>query len=70
MREHAPETARAEVEPEFEHFDCGEEFPGLHVRLAEDGPASLAAPEDKPWGLREMWLTDPDGTVVRLATAR
>ncbi len=38
--------------------------------LAEGGPGSLAAPEDKPWGLREMWLTDPDGTVVRLATAR
>jgi len=37
--------------------------------LAAEGPGSLQPPEVKPWGLREMWLTDPDGTVVRLATA-
>ena len=38
--------------------------------LAADGPGSLAPPEDMPWGLREMWLTDPDGTVVRMSTQR
>ncbi len=27
----------------------------------------LIAPEDKPWGRREMALVDPDGTLVRVA---
>ena len=34
-------------------------------RPASEGLSSLAR-RTEPWGLREMWLTDPDGTVVRL----
>ena len=36
--------------------------------LPAGGPSSLGAPELKPWGLREMWVTDPDGTVVRFGS--
>ena len=68
----------ADVDPDAGWFRCYvavTDVDALHAEwstlgLAEGGPGSLAAPEDKPWGLREMWVTDPDGTVVRLATAR
>ncbi len=33
-----------------------------HDRLATHGVHVLAAPETMPWGLRECWITDPDGT--------
>ena len=33
--------------------------------LGAAGPSSVASPRDMPWGLREMWVTDPDGTEVR-----
>ena len=36
--------------------------------LPADGPGSVAAPTLQPWGLREAWLTDPDGTVVRIGS--
>ena len=29
------------------------------------GPGSVGRPEVRPWGLLEVWVTDPDGTVVR-----
>ena len=36
--------------------------------LPAEGAPSLAAPVLMPWGLREMWVTDPDGTVVRFGS--
>ena len=36
-----------------------------HQYLTAQGVEILEPPEDKPWGLREMWITDPDG--VRIA---
>jgi predicted enzyme related to lactoylglutathione lyase len=33
-----------------------------HARLASAGVEVLAAPESMPWGLRECWIADPDGT--------
>ena len=33
--------------------------------LPDAGAPSVAAPRDMLWGLREMWVTDPDGTAVR-----
>lgn len=33
-----------------------------HARLASAGVTVLEAPETMPWGLRECWLADPDGT--------
>ncbi len=36
-----------------------------HAHLAARGVEILRLPTDEPWGLREMWVTDPDG--VRIA---
>jgi catechol 2,3-dioxygenase-like lactoylglutathione lyase family enzyme len=38
-----------------------------HDRLAETGEVTvLAAPKTMPWGLREMWIEDPDGVRIVL----
>lgn len=37
-----------------------------HRRLAALGVEIARPPEVKPWGLREMWITDPDGTRIVL----
>ena len=37
--------------------------------LPSEGPGSLGAPTQMPWGLREAWLTDPDGTVVHMGSS-
>lgn len=36
-----------------------------HEEFRRQGVAVLEPPERKPWGLVEMWITDPDG--VRIA---
>ena len=66
-----------DVDPSAGWFRCYvavDDVDALHVEwsrlgLGSEGPSSLQPPTDMPWGLREMWLTDPDGTVVRLATS-
>lgn len=37
-----------------------------HARIADAGAAILAPPADMPWGLRECWVTDPDGVRIAL----
>ena len=38
-----------------------------HERLAATGEVSvLAPPKTMPWGLREMWIEDPDGVRIVL----
>lgn len=37
-----------------------------YQRLTCLGVAILRAPEEEPWGLVEMWLTDPDGIRIVL----
>ena len=32
-----------------------------HDELAAGGVTILRPPRDEPWGLREMWISDPDG---------
>ncbi len=39
-----------------------------HGHLRDEGVDILAAPIDEPWGLREMWIADPDG--VRIAVVQ
>jgi hypothetical protein len=39
------------------------------LRLPAEGFGSLGAPSLMPWGLREAWLTDPNGTVVRIGSS-
>ena len=37
-----------------------------HRRLAAAGAPIVRPPRDEPWGLREMWLADPDGVRIVL----
>lgn len=37
-----------------------------YARLVAAGVTSTAAPETMPWGLREAWVADPDGTGICL----
>lgn len=37
-----------------------------HERLAAAGVAIARPPEQEPWGLLEMWITDPDGVRIVL----
>ncbi len=39
-----------------------------HHHLRDEGVDILAPPTDEPWGLREMWVADPDG--VRIAVVQ
>ena len=39
-----------------------------HVELAARGVDVVEPPADRPWGLREMWVADPDG--VRIAVVQ
>jgi catechol 2,3-dioxygenase-like lactoylglutathione lyase family enzyme len=39
----------------------------LHAELVRRGARIKAVPENKPWGVREMQVTDPDGNVLRIA---
>jgi catechol 2,3-dioxygenase-like lactoylglutathione lyase family enzyme len=40
----------------------------LHAELVERGAQIKAAPANKPWGVREMQVVDPDGNVLRIAS--
>jgi predicted enzyme related to lactoylglutathione lyase len=37
-----------------------------HTRLAALGAPVLRAPQLEPWGLIEMWISDPDGVRIAL----
>jgi hypothetical protein len=37
-----------------------------HRRLRDTGVPVLRAPQQEPWGLLEMWITDPDGVRIVL----
>lgn len=39
---------------------------GEHQRLAEAGVPIRRPPRQEPWGLREMWVQDPDGLPIVL----
>ncbi len=41
---------------------------GAHRQLRDRGVDVLEPPTDEPWGLREMWIADPDG--VRIAVVQ
>jgi predicted enzyme related to lactoylglutathione lyase len=38
----------------------------IHAICVQEGFDVIAAPEDKPWGVREMHLRHPDGHVFRV----
>jgi catechol 2,3-dioxygenase-like lactoylglutathione lyase family enzyme len=37
-----------------------------HAELAAAGVAIVRPPRDEPWGLREMWIADPDGIQIAI----
>ena len=37
---------------------------GAHDELADRGVTILRPPVTEPWGLREMWIADPDGVEI------
>jgi uncharacterized glyoxalase superfamily protein PhnB len=39
-----------------------------HAELARRGVLVEQPPTDRPWGLREMHLLDPDGNRLRICT--
>ena len=43
---------------------CGRE-PARDEHAAMGGAKVQARPENKPWGVREMQVADPDGNVLR-----
>lgn len=65
-----------EVDPLRSAFSCYLEVQDVDAVYAEWAPhvptgpghQALTAPQDKPWGLREMSFVDPDGTLLRLAS--
>ena len=42
-----------------------EDVEGFFAKLRDAGVPTLEAPEDKPWGLREFSISDPDETLLR-----
>ncbi len=40
----------------------------VHATCESEGLEVVAAPEDKPWGVREMHLRHPDGHIFRIST--
>jgi predicted enzyme related to lactoylglutathione lyase len=37
-----------------------------HAELVANGVDVLRPPADEPWGLRELWIADPDGVRIAL----
>jgi uncharacterized glyoxalase superfamily protein PhnB len=48
------------------NLDNKQEVDDLYQRWKEAGANVLAAPEDKPWHLREFTAADPDGNQLRV----
>ena len=40
----------------------------LHAELVKRGAIIKSPPGDKPWGVREMQVADPDGNVLRIGS--
>lgn len=48
------------------NLDSKQEVDELYQRWRDAGAKILAAPEDKPWNLREFRVADPDGNQLRV----
>lgn len=38
----------------------------LHAALGEPPGTRITAPQDRPWGMREFYLMDPNGILLRI----
>ena len=43
-----------------------DELEALHHEYRQSGATIVEPPEDKPWGMREMLVSDPDGNTFRI----
>ena len=81
VRAHVPDGPAGRVELHFVHSpdtDPHESHGGCYLRLAdaqavydEWEPLALAevhAPRDTPWGMREFFVVDPSGNLLRIGT--
>ncbi|TCP54866.1 glyoxalase/bleomycin resistance protein/dioxygenase superfamily protein [Tamaricihabitans halophyticus] len=59
-------TGRAGPSPDMALWLQVRDLAAEHVRLRAAGAAIEREPQLEPWGLREMWLTDPDGVRIVL----
>ena len=46
---------------------CVDDVDAVHTSCAREGLDVVSAPEDKPWGVREMHVRHPDGHVLRVS---
>ena len=63
---HSPET-----DPEESHGGCYLRLADAQAVYAEWEPLGLAGlhpPRDTPWGMREFFLVDPSGNLIRIGT--
>jgi lactoylglutathione lyase len=65
FRPHDPSDMAAAFELYIEVDDLGEAI----TRAREAGATQLSEPTERPWGQWSVFLRDPDGVVVELATA-
>jgi len=49
------------------HLDDRDDVDALHVEYQASGAKILEAPDDMPWGMREMVVSDLDGNCFRIA---
>lgn len=45
-----------------------DDLEALHHEYRQSGATIVEPPEDKPWGMREMLVSDPDGNTFRIGT--
>ena len=54
------------AEPNLQLWLQVRDVDAAYQRLGGAGAAVLQAPKDEPWGLRECWISDPDGVRIGL----
>jgi predicted enzyme related to lactoylglutathione lyase len=54
------------AEPNMQLWLQVRDVDAAYQRLVGAGVAVLQAPKDEPWGLRECWISDPDGVRIGL----
>jgi predicted enzyme related to lactoylglutathione lyase len=59
---------RGDASPDTLVYLFVDDVDALHARLVEAGVAVTQPPEDMPWGVRELTLSDPDANRLRVGT--
>jgi len=64
--EHGQHRSREATLVFWLNLDSKDEVNRLFTEWKASGAMIVAAPEDKPWKLREFLATDPDGNLIRV----